>query len=383
MDMVVPRYGVGTLAEVVPSLLAGLGVPGMTDVLGLAGPSRVCLLLVDGLGWELLRDHGDDAPFLASPAAGRTPIEAGFPATTATSIASLTTAMASGEHGVVGYTFAVPGPDGEELLNALRWHRHGSADPVDLRSVLVPEEVQPRPTALERAAAAGVDVRFVVPREQSGSGLSRAVLRGGAFQPVLGLGDLVSQAVRALGERDRTFCYAYHADLDTLGHVYGPGSDPWRRQLAFVDRIAEGIASGLPAGGALVVTADHGMVQVDDRVDFDTEPGLQEGVRLLGGEARVRHVYTESPDAVAVRWGEVLGDRAVVLRRAEAIAAGWFGPRVAARVGSRIGDLVVAMRGGTAVVRSAAEPWLSGLPGHHGSLTSAEQLVPLLVYARF
>ncbi|WP_309116214.1 alkaline phosphatase family protein [Saccharothrix sp.] len=228
MDMVVPRYGVGTLAEVVPSLLAGLGVPGMTDALGLAGPSRVCLLLVDGLGWELLRDHADDAPFLAS-LGDRNPIEAGFPATTATSIASLATAMAGGDHGVVGYTFAVPGPDGEELLNALRRQRHGSVDPVDLRPVLVPEEVQPSPTALERAAAAGVDVRFVVPREQAGSGLSRAVLRGGAFQPVLGLGDLVSQAVRALAERDRAFCYAYHADLDTLGHVYGPGSDPWRR----------------------------------------------------------------------------------------------------------------------------------------------------------
>ncbi|MEU7529433.1 nucleotide pyrophosphatase/phosphodiesterase family protein [Saccharothrix sp. NPDC042600] len=378
MDMVVPRYGVGTLAEVVPSLLAGFGVPGMTDVLGVAGPTRVCLLLIDGLGWRLLRDHADAAPFLAGLGGG--PIAAGFPATTATSIASLATGTPSGGHGIVGYSFAARGPEGEELLNALRWHRHGAGESVDLRSVLVPEEVQPGATALERAAAAGVDVRFVVPREQTGSGLSRAVLRGGDFRPVLGLGDLVSHTLGAVREGDRTFCYAYHADLDTLGHVYGPGSDPWRAQLTFVDRLCAAIAEGLPSGSALVVTADHGMVEPADRVDFDTDPVLREGVRLLGGEARARHVYTDAPDEVRARWSAVLGERAVVLSREEAVAAGWFGPGVAGHVLPRIGDLVVAMRDRAAVVRSAAEPLLSALPGHHGSLTEAEQLVPLLVH---
>ncbi|MEJ2853680.1 MULTISPECIES: alkaline phosphatase family protein [unclassified Saccharothrix] len=370
--MTVPPYGAGTLAEVVPSLLAGFGVPGMVDVLGLAGPTRVCLLLVDGLGWQLLQAHREDAPFLTS-SAGR-PVAAGFPATTATSIASLSTGVAGGEHGVVGFTFAVDG----ELLDALRWRRYGVAESVDLRSVLVPEEVQPRPTAWELAAEAGVDVSFVVPREQRGSGLSRAVLRGGQVHPVLGLGDLVARTAEALGER--AFCYTYHADLDTLGHVYGPGSEPWRHQLRFVDRLAELLAGNLPPGGALVVTADHGMVEAGDRIDFDTEPALRDGVRLLGGETRVRHVYTDVPDDVRVRWGDVLGERAVVLDREEAIAAGWFGPAVAAHVRGRIGDLVVALRGTAVVVRSEVESRLSGLVGHHGSLTEAEQLVPLLVF---
>ncbi|SHG27647.1 alkaline phosphatase family protein [Streptoalloteichus hindustanus] len=384
MEPLVPQYGHGTLSEVVPSLLAGMGVPGMDDVLGLAGPSRVCLLLVDGLGWQLLREYRSDAPFLGSLVRERTPITAGFPATTATSIASLATAMPSGQHGLVGYSFAVDGEGGEELLNALRWHRHGVAEQVDLRASLVPEHIQPQPTAFDRAAEAGVLVRLVAPAEQYGSGLSRAVLRGGEFRGVYGLGDLVSRTLEALGERDRVLCYSYHADLDSLGHVYGPGSDPWRRQLAFVDRVALTIAENLPRGGALVVTADHGMVGVGeaDRVDFDTETDLQDGVRVLGGEARVRHVYTSpgATDEVRARWGEVLGDRVWIATREEAIAAGWFGPRVAAHIRSRIGDLVVAARGDLAVVRSVVESRLSGFAGQHGSLTAAEQLVPLLVF---
>lgn len=380
MDPLVPRYGAGALADVVPSLLAGLGVPGMSDVLGLAGPSRVCVLLVDGLGWRLLRDHAADAPFLASLAAGGSPITAGFPSTTATSIASLATGMPPGEHGIVGYTFAA-GPGDGDLLNALGWQRHGVAHHLDLREVLVPEVVQPNRTAFERAADAGVAVRLVAPRDQETSGLTRAALRGGRFRGAHALGDLVGGAVAALRERDRLLCYAYHADLDSLGHAFGPGSEPWRHQLSFVDRLAELIAANLPEGAALVVTADHGMVEVDDRVDFDSDARLQEGVRLLGGEARVRHVHTSAGAAedVRARWAEALGERAWVVSRDEAIGAGWFGPRVAEHVHPRIGDVVVACRESFAVVRSVVEPRASALIGQHGSLTADEQLIPLLV----
>jgi len=381
VDPVIPRYGFGSLADVVPSLLAGLDVPSMADVLGLAGATRVCLLLVDGLGWRLLREHGSDAAFLTSLTATSSPITAGFPATTATNIAALATGMPAGEHGLVGYTFAArPGED--ELLDALRWRRHGVPEQVDLRSVLVPEEVQPYRTAFERAADAGVAVRLVAPAVQKDSGLSRAALRGGRFQGIYALGDLISRTLQALHERDRLICYTYHADLDLIGHIYGPGSDPWRRQLAFVDQIAAAIAEDLPRGAVLVVTGDHGMVTVDgpDRVDFDSDPILREGVRMLGGEARVRHIYTTTgaEEEVRASWTEVLGDRAWIVSRDEAIAAGWFGPRVAEHVRPRIGDLIVAASGSLAIVRSKVEPELSGLVGHHGSLTADEQLVPLL-----
>ena len=372
MDPLVPRYGGGSLCDVVPSLLAGLSVPGMVDVLGISGPSRVCVLLVDGLGWELLREHEADAPFLASLAGSA--ITAGFPSTTASSVAALGTGVPTGEHGLVGYSFA----DGGEVLNALRWSRYGSAAHVDLRDVLVPEDVQPRRTAFEVAADAGVAVRLVLPREQKGSGLTRAVLRGGRFRGVLGFGDLVARVAEALRSDDRVLCYAYHADLDALGHVYGPGSEAWRWQLRFVDRLAAAVADGLPRGGALVVTADHGMVAADDRVDFDTDDVLREGVRLLGGEARVRHVYTSSAADVRARWVERLGERAWIATRAEAVAEGWFGPRVDDHVLPRIGDLVVAAKGSLAVVRSTVEPGLTTFVGHHGSLTEEEQHIPLL-----
>jgi hypothetical protein len=378
---VVPRYGEGALADVLPSLLAALGVPGEPNPLGLAPLRAACLLLVDGLGWRLLREHAEHAPFLTSLADGAEPITAGFPATTATSVTAIGTGSPAGEHGIVGYTFRTP--DGD-LLDVLGWSTHGQGKRVDMRERFVPEDAQPAPTALERAAADGVRVRLAVPHQFRGSGLTRAALRGGETSGVFALGDLAVAASAALDSTGRTLCYAYHGDVDLLGHAYGPGSLAWRLQLEHVDRLAGTIAAALPPDAALVVVADHGMVTVpeSDRVDFDQEPALAEGVRLLGGEVRVRHVYAESgaADDVLATWRGVLGDRAWVLTREEVIAAGWFGPEVTDRARERIGDVVVACRGRTGIVRSGVEPILSRMPGQHGSLTEEEQLVPLLVH---
>jgi predicted AlkP superfamily pyrophosphatase or phosphodiesterase len=379
--MLLPRYGSGALSDVVPSLLAGLGVPGMAKTLDLPGMRKVCLLLIDGLGWELLRRYEDDAPFLSTLAGGE--ITAGFPATTATSLATIGTGTPSGEHGLVGYTFAAAH---DQMINVLQWTQHAAGKSVDLRKTFVPEEFQPLPTMFSRAEDDGVSVHLVTDAAFQGSGLTRAVLRGGEFDGVFALGDLAAKSIAALQSGERVFCYSYHSQLDLLGHVYGPGSDAWRYQLSHVDRLAEQIALGLPSDGLLMVTADHGMVQVgdSDKVDFDTSPSLRDGVRMLGGEPRARHVYVQDGalDAVLATWRSELAGLAWVVTRDEAIDSGWFGPRVVDRVRSRIGDVVVAAQGTSVVVRTGVEPMFSRMAGQHGSLTTAEQLIPLLAYAR-
>ena len=376
-DYLPPPYGSRTLAEVVPSLLAALGAGEFDNPLAAPAARSVCLLVIDGLGWRLLRDHAADAPFLAGLMPEANPLVAGFPATTATSLASLGTGLPPGQHGIVGYSFFVPGAG---LLNALTWSSHGTVDPRDLRDVVVPENAQPMATLLERAQASGIAVTVAAPRYQEHSGLTRAALRGGRFQPVRALGDL---AATALANGSRAFCYAYHGDLDMLGHRHGPGSLPWRLQLRQVDQLAASIAERLAPGALLAVTADHGMVTVAeaDRIDWDGEPTLRDGVVLVGGEVRVRHLYTEAGAAhdVIDNWRSRLGDRAWIATGEEAIAAGWFGPTVADHVRHRIGDVIVAAGAATGIVCRTAEPLESRLLGHHGSFTPDEQLVPLLL----
>ncbi|MBF6220658.1 alkaline phosphatase family protein [Nocardia abscessus] len=375
---VAPRYGTGSLADLFPSVLAGLGVPGEQDRLGLGlDVDRVCVLLVDGLGYEHLVANPAAAPFLS----GLDPVRltAGFPTTTATSLTSLGVGVPPGEHGIVGYLFHVPGYD--RLFTPLSWRLHG-VPKSDLRSELVPEEFQPRTTVFERAAADGIAVAQVSPRDQAGSGLTKAVLRGCEFRPQLSFGDLVAGVGDALRAGPRALVYTYHGDLDMTGHVRGPESRSWELELAHADRLAATLAEELPPGAALLVTADHGMVQLEDRIDFDTTPALQEGVRALGGEARARHVYTAPGAAsdVAAAWQATLGPDFDVLGKDDIVARGWFGPTVDPAIAQRIGDLVVVARGRRGVIRTGAEPLQSWLIGHHGSLTAAEMNVPLCVY---
>ena len=378
MDLPRPDPHTPHLADVVPSVLAAMGVAGFDR--RIAMPDSVagaCVLLIDGLGAELLDAHARDAPVL-SQLRGPT-LQVGFPSTTAAGLAAVGTGCASGGHGMVGYSFRLPDLG---VINALRWRPHPWGE--DLRETAVPETVQPLPTTFERAAAQGVAVSVVSGAEFTGSGLTRAVLRGGRYIGVHALGDLaaeISTAVAAGG-----FCYGYHSELDLLGHLYGPGSPAWRMQLRHVDRLVESIVEGLPRGGLLTVVADHGMVAVDpaETVDIDSVATLLDGVSAIGGEPRARHVYAHPGAAadVLAAWRDTLGARAWVVTRDEAIGAGWFGAEVADTVRPRIGDVVAAARGSAAMVRRAVEPGESALVGHHGSLTTAEQLVPLLVVHR-
>ena len=290
-----PRYGVAALSDLVPTLVravaAGAGLrPNAADdpplarlapagtAIDLEPASAVCLLVIDGLGWELLREHAAAAPFL-SGLAGR-PLTAGFPSTTAASLASLGTGRPPGEHGLVGYTMLLPGE--ATPLNNLSWGVYGvsatGGPGGDLTGRLVPEQVQPEATAFELAAAAGITVTLVGPRQHAASGMTRAVLRGGRYRAAFSLADLVATVAATLAEGGPQLVYAYHPDLDLVGHIRGVDSEAWRLQLAGIDHGAAALAERLPAGALLAITGDHGMVDVApaDRLDVADAPELLE-----------------------------------------------------------------------------------------------------------
>ncbi|MFF5203343.1 alkaline phosphatase family protein [Micromonospora parva] len=371
-----PQHGDGRLADVLPSALAVLGVPGSTDPLGLvpslAGVRRIAVLLVDGLGWYQLPTAAPYAPTLAGLAATvARPLIAGFPSTTPTSLVSLGTGVAPGAHGVLGFTVRVPGTD--RVLTHTDW----AADPSPLRW-------QPVPTQLERARAAGVTTTVVSRPEFGGSGLTVAANRGGEFRGAAG-GDAVAAAMLAALATGSgpTLVSGYHADLDRYGHVYGVDSEPWRVAAAEVDALLARLVDGLPPDAALLVTADHGQLDIPaaHRFDLDTDPRLRAGVRLVAGEARVRYLHTEpgATEDVLAAWSAVLGATARVRTRDEVVATGWFGPVPEEHLG-RVGDVVVTCNDTYAVMASRTErPMASKLVAYHGSDTAAELTVPLLV----
>jgi len=367
-SFVAPAYAGRSLGDVVPAIAAALGCHGQPAGLELPSAPAYVVMLIDGLGARLLERYAHSAPFLSALLAHSEPGTAGVPSTTVTSLTSFGTGLTPGAHGLVGYTSRIPGTD--HLLNALQW-----------RKEIDPLEWQPNKTAFQRLTEDGASVTVVNKREFQGSGLTVAAHRGAEFVGA----DKVGERIAAVVEASRQKCsltYLYDGDLDWTGHRYGVASAPWLQQLSMIDAEAEQLRDALPHSTRLMVVADHGMIDSapERRVDVDEHLELRDGVALLGGEARFRHLYCARgalADVVAT-WREVLGERALVLTREGAIGEGWFGA-VVPGVLPRLGDVIVASRGDHAVVSSVDFPYETTLVGLHGSLTADEMLIPILV----
>lgn len=365
-----PAYGTAALADLLPSVTAHLGVPGCRpDVLGLPSAKRYVVLLIDGLGWHPVTSALASAPFFTDALARARRLTVGVPSTTVTSLTSLGTGMSPGMHGIAGLTMRDTVAD--RIFSPLAWD-----------TPTPPAELQPMPTLFERARAEGVTVTTVLPARFKGSGLTVAGLRGGLFEPLDDEHDdedRLARTVAAAARGDRSLVYVYDRLLDHAGHAHGTTSSQWLRQLQRLDVFAAELRERLPRDTVLVITGDHGMVDVPPhhRVVMEDEPELMQGVEMIGGEARLRQLYTSAPDEVAARWAARLGERAWVRTRQQAVEEGWLG-KVAPRVAARFGDVLAAMQDDWAVLTQQL-PGEFTLVGMHGSLTPREMDVPLIV----
>jgi hypothetical protein len=367
MTQAVPGIaGRATIDRILPSVGAAMGVPGFDNALDLPEAPRYVVFLVDGMGLELLREHGDAAPFLSS-LTNVEDVVCGVPSTTVTSLTSLGTGLLAGEHGMVGYTCRVP--ETGRRLNALKWDQ-----PLD------PTMWQPYPTILRRLDEAGVSATSVNDAKFEGTGLTLCSQGGVPFHGVNSVYERLDVVVDVIESSPRSVTYAYESRLDHTGHSKGCSSEDWRTMLTTIDTELMELRDELPRDTTLLVTADHGMLDLpfEDRFDVDAVPRLLDDVTLLAGEARFRHVYTRdgAADDVAARWREVLGDRAVV-RTQEGIED-WFGP-ISPEVRGRIGDVVVAALGDFGVFSSREFGIEMKMTGFHGSITDAELRIPVLV----
>lgn len=364
------------LAAVLPSVLGALGTPTDADALDLRAATgairQAVVVLIDGLGFQLLPAAAESSAELAALLAARHTtvrrLAAPFPSTTPTSLVTLGTGRSPGAHGVLGFTVRIPGTD--RVLTHIAW----GDDPS--------QQWQPEPRLLDEAARHGLSTVVVGPPAFAGSGLTRAAY-GAARYHGARRGRATAAAVAAELADGTALVYAYHAALDTAAHRYGVDSRQWRAEARHVGWLLARIVDQLPAGAALIVTADHGCLDVapDARFDIDSDQRLSAGVELVAGEPRVRylHVADGAADDVVATYRDVLGAAADVYRREELIDLGWFGPVPAAHR-ERIGDVVVVCKDPIAILATEHEPpSLATLIGFHGAATPVETEIPLLV----
>lgn len=376
----VPAVTAPRLAGVLASSLAS--VQGRQNEFDLPGASGALVVLVDGLGAANLQARAGHARFLSTRMTRRDVIRTVLPSTTAAALATFTTGRMPGEHGLVGYRVLDAAND--RLVNQLNGWDAG----------MVPETWQRSETLFEAAAASGVPSFAIGAARYADSGFTRAVLRGAEFRVAASIADRFEEARSILDREAGALVYLYVPELDQAAHAHGWESDRWLGILEQLDAEVAAFEPRMPRGTGLLVTADHGVVDVPAHrhVFVDSRPELLEGIRHVGGEPRFLSLYAEPGlgDAARARlvegWRAAEGHRAWVLGRDEAIEAGLYGPTVADEVRSRIGDVLVAARAGVAYYdRREANRQAEAMIGQHGSLSDEETRVPLIragAYAR-
>lgn len=366
---IIPDYIGANLCGVVPGCL--LARPGNRPS-WFPGPLQeaesVVLLLIDGLGIEQLTTYRQHAPVLAQFEA--TTLTSVVPSTTATALTSLSTGATPAEHGIIGYRMSM-GRTGSEgmVMNTLRW----GGGKGDLRRVHLPSVVQPIPPFASTA------IPVVSRADLESSAFTEAHLRGTRPCGWRTPSNIVAETTALIRSGER-FVYAYYDGLDKIAHERGFG-EYYNAELAFVDWLVQALLESLPSGTTLAITADHGQVMVGPNIVALPDELLAD-IHHQSGEGRFRwlHARRGRERDLLDHATDLFSDRAWVVSGERIIDERWFGPLgsqpLSDAVGRRFGDVALIPFADI----SFDDPADSGpiaLQCRHGSLTSAEMLVPL------
>jgi predicted AlkP superfamily pyrophosphatase or phosphodiesterase len=369
---VLPEFDGACIVNVVPALLAR-NDPEYTVPDWIPATARharqIVLLVVDGLGWEQLRARPKLAPTLLAAEGIDHAITSVAPSTTACALTSITTGRPPCEHGILGYRLA----DGDEILNVLRW-RTGSAASRDARRTKPARQFQPFPSFPGSSSPVPV-----VSRDEFGStGFTAAHLGNSPLHGYKVASSLPVEVGRLL-RNGEPFIYAYYDGIDKVAHGNGLGIH-YDAELRTVDRLVEDLVTELPPGAALVVTADHGQIDIGPRVELLGRE-VMSSVHFLSGEGRFRwlHARPGAADDLLAATCELYGASTWVRARDQLIEEGLFGGKPNGALVARLGDVALLPHGPIAFI-DPADTGETRLQSRHGSLTSDEMLVPLVVF---
>ena len=358
--VVLPDYDGACISNIVPALLEGDTEWPSWIPADVAEADQIVLLVLDGLGWTQFQQRSSITPTLSSLAGG--PITSVAPSTTATALTSISTGLPPGQHGIMGYRMAVDG----DVLNVLRWHANGR----DARQSIPPERIQ------THDAFAGQRPPVITRAEFRKTGFTTAHLDRTRLVGWRLTSTLVTEIDLALG-RGEPFVYAYYDGIDKIAHEFGLDRH-YDAEVQFVDRLVADVLEVLPAGAALVVTSDHGQVDVGDNV-ISPDPKVMSHVDFQSGEGRFRWLHARPGRSSALLDdASMYSDVAWVVGVEQVIDEGWFGPRCTDAARSALGDVALVARDAVSFF-DPADSGLYKLVARHGSLTIDEMHVPLLV----
>ncbi|MDN8179772.1 alkaline phosphatase family protein [Acinetobacter baumannii] len=368
------------LANIMNAIAHNLDLPYKSYGVNLPKSKHYVLCLIDGLAYQSFLEHKTSTSFL-STCNNVSSLSSGFPSTTASCLTSLATGLDPIEHGIVGAAFQ----HSERYFSSLRWCYLNSSES-KYKENIIPSITIPY-GIWDCLKEHKINVNAIIPIDISTSVFTSKVFSAAKIYGYKDFSEITSIIEEVFKREERSFTYIYFGNLDLIGHIFGVDSQKWKDEYLYLDSFIQKIHRLVIEKATLLVTADHGMVNMSqsDMIDFNEIPALTEQTHLICGDIRARHIYLKPAfrDNILIdNWIKHLGNNFFVFKKEEAIKAELFGVNRNEENEDRIGDLIVISRGQFGLIDSSSnfDQYQSSWIGHHGANTENEQLIPLLIW---
>ena len=368
-----------SLADVLPSCLASLGAPDFENKLGLAPARSAVVVLVDGLGTHNLRNAQAHARFLAGKLTSSPELSTVFPSTTAAALASLATGATPGAHGMTGYK--TRDPESGHVVNLL----------TGLGALSHPESWLTSPALYHTAQECNISTSVVAHPRFADTPLTHLIHSGATQISAKTLDDRVEATLSAVSEQGAQLVVLYFSELDELAHNKGVNSPEWAAALESLDGALKMLSERLPADGGVIVTADHGVIDVpaSRHYLYGNDVDHMQHIESVGGEPRCLQLYFSQESTQQERqktltaWRSDWSELAYVLTREEVVSSGLYGDVAKSNL-EKLGDIFVLAKKDVAFY-DERDLTLKGraMIGQHGGISPAEMAIPGILLGAF
>ncbi|MBS3904880.1 MAG: alkaline phosphatase family protein [Simkania sp.] len=366
------------------------------DVLGEQSDSCdvAILLFLDGFGWRFFEHYLEKSSFLQHFVREGTSnkLTAQFPSTTAAHATCIHTGQEVGESGVYEWFYYEPKVDRviAPLLSSFAGDK--KIGTLEVAGVEV-AALYPQKTLYQQFKEEGIHSYILQPINIAHSLYSQAMSRGALYQPYHHLGEALDYAVELvktapLGEK-RYICL-YFGEIDAVGHRHGLFSEEYDQTvIQALARLEERLykkLQGVEKKIAVMVTADHGMIEIDPAKTFYINRELPEIIPYLkknregkpiapAGSCRdfFLHVEESHLREVEMCLKEALGKTTWIVKTSELIQKQFFGSHAPSKdFLSRVGNLVILPHGHESIWWYEKDRFEENFFAMHGGLTREE-----------
>jgi len=390
-ELYLPSYDGRSILNLTSLILTHYGSKSATMALNFSKElqNTMVVIIVDGLGYLQLKEARKRLSIVDAALSKAQTFEAMttvFPSTTSTVLTSFNTGLPPAQHGIIGFSMFVK--ELGAVVNTITFSPASEKGEGAFESSgLQASYLYPQKTIYQELSSLGVKSKVFTPNYLANTVLSRALYNGAEKFKFSQLSDMFVNIRKELLQKtsEPRFITAYWSGVDTISHKYGPMSDEHDAEISafFFMLFSQLVEKCAGAGATLIVTADHGHVNIPEGCFHD----LSSDYELLSnlaipptGDSRALFLFPKnehSNEVIQKRFSET----SVILDKKEAIELGLFGVKeLSPSVSSRLGDkLVLPFKQHSYVYRYPTFEY-KPMIGNHGGLSQEELLIPLLVY---